>query len=576
MKIRKVLLALLTLLCSIHAIAQMDYYYYKGNKIPLTLNKEKIVISIPKERKDVSERILANVKALDVIKDKALDIYIIAYSDFEKLTTLDSWKEDVKHTILTSSYYTKQNKEVFASPHLDVRLKKEEDADLLASYAERYKLRIIRNIPSMPLWYILSVTSDSEESPLECANKIFESGQFAASVPDLCSDVVACSNDSLFNLQWGLENPYSSLSGIDISASPAWEYATGKYVKIAIFDNGVDTTHVELAPNIRNLSYDAETGTSPSHIYGDHGTHCAGIAAAVKDNCIQIAGVAPEATIVPISIDFSNSTDSYVRYADGFTWAYQHGVDVISNSWHTLTENPLIDEAIDNAFKYGRQGKGCIIVFAAGNHDDDGNWDTNVSYPANCNDTILAVGAIDSIGARTSFSNYGAELDLVAPGFNIISTLPNNSYGYDSGTSMACPHVAGVAALILELNPELTVTEVNSIICSQAKKISGVNFNVTKPDGTWNNEFGYGLVDACSSVWITPKIEYIQNDTITGNTYIPAEKIYVGRDVTDRKEYGNVVLGPSNSLMLNAKRIIIKNSTKIPVGTEFFAGYIEE
>jgi len=571
------LMLLFVLSCSFHVIAQSDfYYYYKGAKQPLTVNENKVVVSIPKEREEVCERVLSNAQTLDTIRDGELDIYVISRSDFESLISMDSWKEDSKSVIITSCYYTEKGAEVYESPHLDVRLKKEEDIDLLTSYAERYKLRIIRNMPSMPLWYILSVTSDSEESPLECANKIFESGQFAASVPDLCSDVVACSNDSLFNLQWGLENPYSSLSDIDISASPAWEYATGKYVKIAIFDNGVDTTHVELAPNIRNLSYDAETGTSPSHIYGDHGTHCAGIAAAVKDNGIQIAGVAPEATIVPISFNLNSTSDNPLRIADGITWAYQHGVDIISCSWHRNTTNGAIDEAIDNAFKYGRQGKGCIVVFASGNHDDDANWNTNVLYPANCNDTILAVGAIDSIGARASLSNFGAELDLVAPGFNIISTLPNNSYGYDSGTSMACPHVAGVAALILELNPELTVTEVNSIICGTAKKLSGVNFNVTKPDGTWNNEYGYGLVDAYNSVWITPKIKYIQNDTITGEICIPAEKIYVGRDVTDRKEYGNVVIGPGNDIWLNAKRVVIKNSTKIPVGTNFYIGYVEE
>ena len=138
---------------------------------------------------------------------------------------------------------------------------------------------------------------------------------------------------------------------------------------------------------------------------------------------------------------------------------------------------------------------------------------------------------------------------------------------------MACPHVAGVAALILDRNPELTVTEVNSIICSQAKKISGVNFNINKADGTWNTEYGYGLVDAYNSVLATPIIEYIQNDTITDQSHIVAEKIYVGRDVTDRKEYGNVVLGPSDDIWLDANRVIIKNSTKIPVGTNLYIGH---
>lgn len=131
---------------------------------------------------------------------------------------------------------------------------------------------------------------------------------------------------------------------------------------------------------------------------------------------------------------------------------------------------------------------------------------------------------------------------------------------------MACPHVAGVAALILERNSELTVNQVNSIINSNAKKLSGVNFNVTKPDGLWNNEYGYGLVDAYNSVINTPSTVYIQNDTITGTKILLADNIYVGRDVTNTKEYGDVTLGQGN-ITLRAKNVVIKNCTTVPLGT---------
>ena len=572
---RLCLMILFVFSCSIHVLAQNDFYYYKGMKMPLSLNEEKVVVSIPKSKAEICERIRANAKVLEKINDDIFDIFVISRSDFNNLTSLDSWSEDEKSMMITSSYFTKRKAEVFASPYLNIQLKNEEDVNLLISYAEMYKLQIVRNMPLMPDWYILSVTPESEKSPLQCANELSESGMFSASVPDLCSEVVACSNDPLFNAQWGLENQNTGYSNIDISASSAWVHATGKYVKIAIFDGGVDTTHIDLVHNLSYLRYDAETGTSPSRYYQykDHATHCAGIAAAEKDNEIQIAGVAPDATIVPISINFSNTSNFHLKAADGIMWACQHGVDIISNSWHRETKNPALDIAIDYAIKYGRQDKGCIMVFASGNYVNDWSLDTDVSYPANCNDTILVVGAIDNHGARWVNSKYGPELDLVAPGVEIISTLPNDSSGMKTGTSMACPHVAGVAALILELNPELTVSEVNSIICSQAKKIPGVSFNVTKTDGTWNNEYGYGLVDAYSSVQATPKIEYIQNDTITDERYIEAEKIYVGRNVTDRKEYGNVVLGPSNDIWLNANRVIIKNSTKIPVGTNLYIGH---
>ena len=131
---------------------------------------------------------------------------------------------------------------------------------------------------------------------------------------------------------------------------------------------------------------------------------------------------------------------------------------------------------------------------------------------------------------------------------------------------MACPHVAGVAALILERNSELTVNQVNSIICSNAKKISGVDFNETKPDGSWNNQYGYGLVDAYRSVINTPDTVYIQNQTITGTRIISAGSIYVGEDVTDTEDYGNVILDQGD-ITLKADYVEIKNSTTVSIGT---------
>ena len=555
---RYYLMILFAILCSIHTIAQTDFYYYKGKKIPLTVNQNKICVSIPKEYERTNEQILANTKVINKITDKYFNIYIILQTDLDKLTTLDFWKEGAKYVRLIPTYITTDKSEVFITPYINIRLKKEQDINLLSSHVEKYGLRIIQQDPLMPLWYILAATQNCEKSILKCANELWESGEFAASVPDFCSDDLTCSNDPMFNQQWGLYN--SSCTGIDISACDAWNYSTGKNVKIAIVDLGIDSTHIDLASNMSNLSYDTESNSSPAKLYGSHGTHCAGIAAAVKDNGIQIAGVAPDAKIISISTKLKGITH-ILKCADGITWAYQHGADIISNSWKSPLQHPAIEEAICDAFRYGRQGKGCIIVFAAGN--DSLN---SVAYPANCNDTILVVGSIDSNGVKGPHSNWGEKLDLVAPGINILSTLPFNQTGYDSGTSMACPHVAGVAALILERNPELTVTQVNSIINANAKKIPGINFNIAKPDGLWNNEYGYGLVDAYSAVINTPHVVYIQNETITGTKTISADSIYVGRDVTNTKEQGDVTLGQGD-ITLKAEYIEIKNSTTVPLGT---------
>ena len=565
---REFMLMLLSILCSISSMAQTDsYYYYRGTKIPLTLNEDKICVSIAKEHDMVSERIRANVQVLRTIENNAIDLFVISRSDFENLTSQEFWVEDAKSVILSSCYFTENYEEVATSPYLNVKLKNEEDQDLLTSYAEQYKLRIVGNDPYLPLWYILAVTNDCDKDVLECVNSLWESGDFAASEPDLCTKNLTCSNDPLYNQQWGLHNSHHP--NIDISVSSAWNYATGRNIKIAIIDTGVDTTHVDLESNI-GLRYNTETGSSSYQInYQDnyaHGTHCAGIAAAVKDNNIHIAGVAPDAKIISISNTLKGTTNSRLKRADGIIWAYQHGADIISNSWISSTYHAAIDEAIHEAFRYGRQGKGCVIVFATGN-----GYDSNIDYPACSNDTILAVGAIRHDGIRADFSNYGAGLDILAPGFNIYSTFPGNRTLVDSGTSMACPHVAGVAALILERNSELTVSQVNSIICSNAKKVQGINFNVTKPDGLWNEEYGYGLVDAYSSVINTPTTAYIQNETITGIRVISAERIYVGRNVTNTKEYGDVGLGPGD-ITMKAKCTVIKNSTTVPVGTKLKIG----
>ena len=179
------MLMLLSILCSISSMAQTDsYYYYRGTKIPLTLNEDKICVSIAKEHDMVSERIRANVQVLRTIENNAIDLFVISRSDFENLISQEFWVEDAKSVILSSCYFTENYEEVATSPYLTVKLKNEEDQDLLTSYAEQYKLRIVGNDPYLPLWYILSLTPESEKSPLECANELWESEEFAASLPD--------------------------------------------------------------------------------------------------------------------------------------------------------------------------------------------------------------------------------------------------------------------------------------------------------------------------------------------------------------------------------------------------------
>lgn len=191
---RKFLMMLLLFIsCSIHVIAQTDYYYYQGKKIPLTQNENKVIVSILKESDETIKSIRANVKVLDTIRDDFFDIFIISRSDFEKITKMDIWAEDAKSVIVTSSYYIELYGiyyEGFSTPYLIVQLKREQDIDLLSSYVERYALRIVKQDSFMPLWYVLSITPETGKSPLEIANTLWESEKFAASEPDFASDML--------------------------------------------------------------------------------------------------------------------------------------------------------------------------------------------------------------------------------------------------------------------------------------------------------------------------------------------------------------------------------------------------
>lgn len=510
---KNIILILLSIV-SLAVFAQNDYYYYKGQRIPLTINPKKVNVITPisniqhapssrpqtlKAGLEIENVIINNNQSMCIIKEDSA--YVGVLNQY-----LDSIIEEGNNKILPC-YYNSRGEELISSGYLYVKVKAGIDSIYLSRILSRFRLLVDHRNIYMPSWYILSTTTNDERLLLSRAEQLLETGYFDVVEPDLMHKYTFSniSWDEDITQQWGLYNALNET--IDINASSAWNYATGRGIKIGIFDSGLDHNHIDLIDNLSCLCYDIETGTNNHVWYVDHGTHIAGIAAGIRNNGKFGAGVAPEANLVSISTRLNNFNSlTTEKIANGFNWAAQNGIDIINCSWF-WGPYEIISESIDNAINNGRNGKGSILVIAAGNFGNFNNITNKIPFPGNYRSEILTVGAITKNGIRASFSSYGSALDVVAPGDSIYSTLPNNNYGYKNGTSMAAPHVAGIAALILELNPDLTGQQVRDIIEQSTTKVGNLEYTNTvgRPNGTWNVQYGYGLVDALKAVQNTPR-----------------------------------------------------------------------
>ncbi len=216
-----------------------------------------------------------------------------------------------------------------------------------------------------------------------------------------------------------------------------WQNTQGEDVVIAVLDTGCDLNHPDLNGNLLEGKNFVRPGTPPQDDNG-HGTHVTGILVA-HDNEIGMVGVCPKAKVRPVKVLDANGNGNMENVAAGIKWAADNHCDLITMSLGAPMKIQQVRKAIQYAAK-----KGTIVFCAAGNA---GKTD-EVYYPANYPETI-AVGAIDQNFKRAEFSNTGRELDFMAPGVDIFSTVPDDWYATFSGTSMACPFAVGVAALLI-------------------------------------------------------------------------------------------------------------------------------
>lgn len=550
------------------SIESSDYYWYRGEKIPVTKNAEKEYILI---RSIDEQSILGRSSGITILRQPQTVTISNKVHRKAKAAT-----EDTKWAIIesrannapnpnilyqTPSFTSESGEEMFLGHLFYVKLKSPDDLAQLESLAGSEKVEIIGNNEFMPLWYTLSCSKESTGNALELANLFYETGIFSSCQPDfICDDKLNSSvNDPLYPNQWGLENTGQNggTRGMDIKLSNARDITTGSNnVIVAVLDQGIELRHPDL--NVYSKSYDTESGSSPSQVRGNHGTACAGIIGAKTNNNLGVAGIAPNCPLMSISNSLAGSPDSRQKRADGFNYAWRNGASVISNSWSSSVQYEILDDAISAALTNGRNGLGCVVAFASGNDN------SSVNYPANSNPDILVVGAMSPCGQRKNpnscdgegwGSNYGSTLDVVAPGVLIPTTDITGSAGYTTGdyvsdfngTSSACPHVAGVAALILSVNPNLSQKQVANIIEKTAQKVGGYNYSTTsgRSNGTWNNEMGYGLINAFAAV---ASIVQFNNQTVSANKTVSGSDIMATNVTVNNK--AKLTFNFTNSIMI--------------------------
>ncbi len=277
-----------------------------------------------------------------------------------------------------------------------------------------------------------------------------------------------------------------------VKADQVWHRVTGRGVKVAVIDTGIDEDHPDLTvsggasfvPGVS--SWDDDQG---------HGTHCAGIAGA-RNNPLGVVGVAPECEFHAVKVLAGNGSGQLSWILAGMGWCVRNNMDVASMSLGSDVTDPNVGciTAYQRAAR-NLERSGCVVVAAAGNAGRGNNhW---VGQPARC-PGFLAVAAVDRNRRKANFSSWGppdlsrlSGVEIAAPGVSIRSTLPGGGYGQKSGTSMACPHVSGAAALLKQLRPTWTPARIRNHLKATASDLGAPGFDP---------ELGAGLLDCRRAV----------------------------------------------------------------------------
>jgi subtilisin family serine protease len=515
-----------------------EKYYYVGNK-KIKLNKIPDSFAL-KYKENVSstsiDRKLLDLPDLAESEERrnmpSNRLVIVTLPQTRRLadigTTLKDLEEDQDVEYVVPVYQEPQSGlRLVATDEITVRFKSGISKEAIDKINKKNGVEIAKKDEFAPNQYLLRV-KDTKDT-IAIANKYHKSDLTEFAEPNFFSEVKKASIP--YFEQWHLSNngQEGGLAGEDVKALEAWAITRGSPdIIIAFLDDGVDIDHPDLKPNIWTNPDNSKPDVHGWNFFGDtdnplpqkftppysklsgndiHGTPCAGVAAAAGIGPSEVAGIALNCKILPVKIFMGDDMVQQGTLAQAIRYAGRIA-DVLSNSWGTAKSNN-VEYAIKDVVANGRNGKGCPVFVATGNDNN-----SEIGFPASVPEAI-AVGASTNLGGRAYYSNYGEGIDLVAPssggtkgiyttdvsipgrGFNTGNVgsgdadgLYTNSFG---GTSSATPLAAGVAALLLSLNPNLTMEQVRKYMCETADKIS-------QESGRYVNGYsifyGYGRINA--------------------------------------------------------------------------------
>ena len=496
-----------------------EFYYNFGQKIFLNKSEKYIGIKTKYElsKESLKKQLEKNKNISDIVEIKNLGkkIFLIKFSD--KIN-----EEELKKLSFTDyfikGYYLKRQDvwPRFVDRRIIVKFKNYVTETRIRNILEKNSLYLIDKKQNLYDFLILKTT---KSEPLKLANKMISYKEVLYSYPDFISifKKYYYPNDTYFQNQW---HHKKGVGGVD--SVEAWDISFGsKSVKIAIIDDGIDLAHEDL-----NVIAYKNFSTEDENAGAEHGTACAGVAAAKGDNLKGMIGLCPNCSLISAKILSESGAVYNSAVSEAFKWAAFKGADIFSNSWGSQEPTPISENlkfTIDYIISNARRGKGGIILFAVGN-----DYRELYPYEIPSQSNIIAVGASDYKDERALYSNFGDYIDVVAPSSvgdynsfsipegNIWTTDRSGSEGYNNngvnsqynyfsevdeagnytrffgGTSSATPLVAGLSGLILSTSPNLRFEKVIEILKDTADKIGGEG----EYENGYSENFGYGKVNA--------------------------------------------------------------------------------